>query len=308
MAGLQIALLALLTAVLTRWMRQGELTRPARDWVESRSPFLTKLVNCPHCLSFWLSLAGTVCLWGLRGMSPLEFGLFVLIGWRGAYFINRSLDRRTEEAQTAPRDCSQCGKSFDRNSFIERGSLSFCSTDCWFAYLRQRPIPRDQLLGAGGEILRQEIYPMSYQDVTPKEAQHLLEDGNHRYVDVRSVPEFQNGHPQGAYNVPVLHREPAGMVPNPDFLTVMQVHFEQDTPLLIGCQSGVRSVRAAEALVASGYTQVLNVTGGFGGAKDATGAVIGEGWFQAALPVDYGDPEERSYAALHGQRQTGGGS
>jgi len=27
-----------------------------------------------------------------------------------------------------------------------------------------------------------------------------------------------------------------------------------------------------------------------------------------ALPVDYGDPDERSYEALHGQRQTGGGA
>ena len=98
------------------------------------------------------------------------------------------------------------------------------------------------------------------------------------------------------------------MVPNPDFLTVMQVHFDQDTPLLIGCQSGVRSVRAAEALVASGFTQVTNVTGGFGGVKDQMGTVVVKGWFEEGLPVDYGDPDERSYAALHGQRQTGGGA
>ena len=150
---------------------------------------------------------------------------------------------------------------------------------------------------------------MSYKNVTPAEALQLLEEGeSHRYVDVRSIPEFQNGHPKGSFNVPVMHREAAGMVPNPDFLTVMQVHFDQDTPLLIGCQSGVRSVRAAEALVASGFTQVTNVTGGFGGVKDQMGTVVVKGWFEEGLPVDYGDPDERSYAALHGQRQTGGGA
>lgn len=308
MAALQIALLTLLTAVLTRWVRQGEMPRPVREWVEARSRFLAKLINCPHCLSFWLSLAGTVCLWGARGMSSLEFGLFVLIGWRGAYFINRSLDSRSAAARMPPKDCIQCGNPLDGEDAIERGSLSFCSSDCWFTYLRRRPIPRDQLLGAGGEILRQEIYPMSYQDVTPAEASQLLADGKHRYVDVRSIPEFQNGHPQGSFNVPVMHREAAGMVPNPDFLTVMQVHFEQDTPLLIGCQSGVRSIRAAEALVASGFTAVSNVKGGYGGAKDQMGNVVEKGWFESALPVEYGDPDERSYAALHGQRQTGSGS
>ncbi|HCV22691.1 MAG TPA: rhodanese-like domain-containing protein [Candidatus Latescibacteria bacterium] len=312
MTALHIALLTLLTAGLTRWFRRGESTRSARDWLASQSPVLAKLVSCPHCLSFWISLSGTAILWAFSGLSALEFALFLLIGWRGAYFINRAVDRREAAAEAPVIDCIQCGKSpqpSSDQSFIKRGSLTFCSTNCWFTYLRQRPIPRDQLLGAGGEIQRQEIYPMSYKDVTPAEAQQLLEsDGEHRYVDVRSIPEFQNGHPQGSFNVPVMHREAAGMVPNPDFLTVMQVHFEQDTPLLIGCQSGVRSVRAAEALVASGYTQVMNVTGGFGGVRDQSGAVVEKGWFELALPVDYGDPDERSYEALHGQRQTGGGA
>ena len=35
----------------------------------------------------------------------------------------------------------------------------------------------------------------------------LADDPEHHYVDVRSIPEFQAGHPKGAYCVPVLHRE-----------------------------------------------------------------------------------------------------
>ena len=53
---------------------------------------------------------------------------------------------------------------------------------------------------------------------------------------VISVPNT-NVHLAGALNVPVFHREPVGMVPNPDFITVMEAHFPRDSKLLIGCQT-----------------------------------------------------------------------
>ncbi|HEY3253455.1 MAG TPA: rhodanese-like domain-containing protein, partial [Polyangiaceae bacterium] len=40
--------------------------------------------------------------------------------------------------------------------------------------------------------------------VTPEEAAELLSQG-HVYVDVRSEPEFEAGHPAGALNVPLLN-------------------------------------------------------------------------------------------------------
>jgi hypothetical protein len=97
-----------------------------------------------------------------------------------------------------------------------------------------------------------------------------------------------------------------GMVPNSDFVIVMEAHFPRDTKLLLGCQSGKRSLTAAEALVAAGFKDVTNVKGGYGGVKDPTGQSIEPGWFDQGLPTDYGEPEQRSYAALAGRRREGG--
>ena len=89
------------------------------------------------------------------------------------------------------------------------------------------------------------------------------------------------------------------MLPNPDFLTVMQANHGPDAPLLIGCQMGGRSARAAQVLAAAGYTDVRNVMGGFGGARDrATGQVVHAGWAGAGLPVETDAPSEACYEAL----------
>ena len=54
------------------------------------------------------------------------------------------------------------------------------------------------------------------------------------------------------------------MTSNAEFLTVMQANYPTDAKLLIGCQVGGRSARAAEMLAAAGYDTAINVKGGFG--------------------------------------------
>ncbi|MEE2831856.1 MAG: rhodanese-like domain-containing protein [Candidatus Latescibacterota bacterium] len=301
----EIVVLVSLTAALTRFVRQAPQTEGLRLWVAQRSRLLDKLLTCPHCISFWIAVAGTAALWLLETRSPLEVGLMVLLGWRGAYYINRSMDQRRDQAiHRAGLSCSVCGAPYQEKVSIERGGLAFCSTACWFDYLRTRPTPRKNLVSRSGEIIPQEIYPLSYQNVTSKEAHELLEGGHgYIYVDVRSIPEFQNGHPAGAVNVPIFHREPMGMVPNPDFLTIVEAHYPRDAKLLIGCQSGQRSTHAAEALVAAGFQDVTNVKGGYGGVRDPSGQSVEPGWFEQSLPTEYGEPDERSYAALAGRRR-----
>ena len=63
---------------------------------------------------------------------------------------------------------------------------------------------------------------MTVKRVSPEEAKKLIDDEGYVYVDVRSLPEFEAGHPTGAYNVPLMHQGPAGMTPNPDFMAVME--------------------------------------------------------------------------------------
>lgn len=132
------------------------------------------------------------------------------------------------------------------------------------------------------------------------DAQALLAQG-YAYVDVRSSQEFSQGHPAGALNVPLLERdEDTGqMMPNPDFVRVMQSLFPPDAKLLIGCQVGGRSVRAAQMLESFGFADVTNVKGGFAGARDPmSGRTIDPGWVESGLPVETGAPAGRSYQDL----------
>ena len=140
---------------------------------------------------------------------------------------------------------------------------------------------------------------MSYQDITPTQAQELLaSDQGYIYLDVRSVAEFDNGHPTGAYNIPIMHREATGMVPNADFLKIVESHFQRDDKLLVGCLSGARSARAAQALIGNGYSEVANVKGGFGGARTPTGQVVEQGWAELGLPVSQQAAEGKDYQTL----------
>jgi len=134
--------------------------------------------------------------------------------------------------------------------------------------------------------------------VTPEEAaQALRKKAGAIYLDVRSVEEFRAGHPQGAYNVPIVFFDAARRpTANAEFDRVVQAVFATDTTLLVGCQSGVRSQHAAERLRSLGFTDVANVMGGFGGSPAA------RGWRDSGLAVDRGDPAGRSYADLEQRR------
>jgi rhodanese-related sulfurtransferase len=130
---------------------------------------------------------------------------------------------------------------------------------------------------------------MEIRQTTPPDAYETLQrDPDAVYLDVRTPEEFAAGHPAGALNVPVLFFRGGGSSPNPDFVAGVQRLIPPATPVLVGCQAGGRSQRGAELLVAAGYSNVSNVRGGFGGARDETGRVVIPGWREAGLPVETG--------------------
>jgi len=133
--------------------------------------------------------------------------------------------------------------------------------------------------------------------VSPAEAKKLIDEEGYLYLDVRSEPEYAAGHPAGAQNLPLMHAGPGGMQPNPDFLNVAQAVFPRDTKLILGCRSGQRSMRAAEALIGAGYTDVIDQRAGFEGPRDPFGRVTEPGWGAAGLPVEQVTPGG-SYAEL----------
>jgi rhodanese-related sulfurtransferase len=133
--------------------------------------------------------------------------------------------------------------------------------------------------------------------VTPVEADALLKEG-WSYLDVRSIPEFEGGHPAGAANVPLLHMMGGRMAPNAAFRSVVEGNFAKDTKLVVGCKVGGRSAQAAALLEAAGYTSVVDMRGGFHGERDNFGRVAVAGWAEAGLPVETSAPPEKTYAEL----------
>jgi rhodanese-related sulfurtransferase len=136
---------------------------------------------------------------------------------------------------------------------------------------------------------------MTIKHVTVQQARKEQTSGA-TYIDVRSIPEFRQGHPEGAFNVPLMHADPATrqMRPNPEFLDAIRANFPAGARLVIGCQMGGRSQTAAEILANAGYQDVANVLGGYGGAPHMGHA----GWVQAGLPVEQQADAAREYDAL----------
>ncbi len=97
-----------------------------------------------------------------------------------------------------------------------------------------------------------------------------------------------NGRVPKSINIPVVWPDPATrqMKPNPDFVKAVSSHFAKDKRIIVGCQAGGRSQFAADLLVQEGFQDVSNMQGGFGGARDPMGRVIGQGWSQLGFPVE----------------------
>ncbi len=87
-------------------------------------------------------------------------------------------------------------------------------------------------------------------------------------LDVRDRTEHAFvGHPTGAVNIP--WKQAPDWKANPQFLNeVRQRVPDLNTPILLLCRSGQRSLDAAKALAAAGYTDLTNIEEGFEGPLD----------------------------------------
>jgi rhodanese-related sulfurtransferase len=140
---------------------------------------------------------------------------------------------------------------------------------------------------------------MPINQAEPPQAHEILKSNPDAiYLDVRTEPEFAQGHPDGAINVPVVFiKGPGQMELNGEFVDVVAKTLPREKKLVVGCLAGGRSQRACELLEAAGYADLTNVRGGFGGARDASGQVVVAGWREAGLPVST-EVDDNSYQAL----------
>jgi rhodanese-related sulfurtransferase len=136
--------------------------------------------------------------------------------------------------------------------------------------------------------------------ISPEEAKRLLDSGaGYAYVDVRTVEEFDAGHVPGAKNIPVLELNPGGRMQfNPRFVEVVEANFPKDSNLIIGCQKGARSLRAAQILLEAGYAKAVDMRGGFGGETDAFGRLTFPGWEPSGFPTATESLAEDRYSHL----------
>ncbi|XP_022769286.1 thiosulfate sulfurtransferase 16, chloroplastic-like isoform X2 [Durio zibethinus] len=103
------------------------------------------------------------------------------------------------------------------------------------------------------------------RSVSVRMAHELLQAG-HRYLDVRTSEEFNAGHPPAAVNIPyynVIKNGGKEMLKNPKFLEEVSSEFGKEEKFIVGCRSGGRSQMAATDLQAAGFTNVIDVTGGY---------------------------------------------
>ena len=100
--------------------------------------------------------------------------------------------------------------------------------------------------------------------VNPSQATLLINREDALVIDVREPNEYAAAHVLGAKNLP-LARLAAGAT---DQLK------RKERPIIVYCDGGERSGKAASVLKRQGYTRVSNLAGGLAG------------WQQAGLPVE----------------------
>lgn len=129
---------------------------------------------------------------------------------------------------------------------------------------------------------------MSYAgDLTPQQAWARLEAGA-VLVDVRTEEEWAR---IGTPVTPAAGKDPlyiqwnlAGGTPNSRFVDQLRDGAPGGAELLFLCRSGTRSVAAANAATAAGYT-AYNILEGFEGGPDHSGARTVNGWKNRGLPA-----------------------
>lgn len=77
-------------------------------------------------------------------------------------------------------------------------------------------------------------------------------NADHQLVDVRTPAEYAGGHVPGAISIPLNE------------LNDRVDEIATDKPVVIICQSGGRSAKAAQALGKAGYENLYNLKGGTG--------------------------------------------
>ena len=98
-------------------------------------------------------------------------------------------------------------------------------------------------------------------EMTPQEVKPAIEAAYAQFIDVRTPEEYKSGHAERTKNIPL------------DTLTQNLDQLEKNEPVYIICQTGKRSMKAAQLLNEAGFPQTVSVVGGT------------TAWQEAGLPM-----------------------
>ncbi|KAL3645652.1 hypothetical protein CASFOL_010832 [Castilleja foliolosa] len=93
------------------------------------------------------------------------------------------------------------------------------------------------------DLVKERCMPTEYISIDVHAANKLLNQG-YTYLDVRTEEEFKIGHLENALNIVYMFNTPEGRVKNPKFLDQILSVCNKEDNIVVGCQSGVRSVYA----------------------------------------------------------------
>jgi rhodanese-related sulfurtransferase len=145
----------------------------------------------------------------------------------------------------------------------------------------------------------------AYNDVDPSTAYDMVAQQGAYILDVRTPQEWNwVGHPganklgDGAalegyvLNVSYMvyhegYSNGGTMIVNTQFVKDVSRLLGKNVAIITMCRSGSRSVKAALALEAAGFTNVYNMQTGFEGGKDASGYRAVNGWKVDGLPYNF---------------------
>ncbi|KAG8662819.1 hypothetical protein MANES_01G147900v8 [Manihot esculenta] len=124
---------------------------------------------------------------------------------------------------------------------------------CYSAFFLHKP---KYVLSSKLPLLSPHFYISSwFSQANPARSHHIS----------RTVEEFKKGHVQTEkiLNIPYMFNTPEGRVKNPKFLNEVSAVCKEEDHLVVGCQSGVRSLSATADLLNAGFKDASNMGGGY---------------------------------------------
>ena len=118
-------------------------------------------------------------------------------------------------------------------------------------------------VASGSMLLATHFMGAAGSQVTTTEATTMINREDAQILDVRDVSEFSTGHLLGAMNIPV-----AKFADRAADLAKMK-----DKPIIVCCETGIRSSKAVKELKKLGFERVFGLDGGMAA------------WAKAGLPV-----------------------